>query len=171
MIGLGTWQLGADWGDVSEADAMAVLDAALANGVTLFDTADVYGDGRSEQLIAKFLRDRTEKPFVATKMGRRLDQVPENEAAYPEFSMFGELPAWGLYVRHASGIRLLHCAFRHPQAGFRPSLVFDDVKGLEIGDLKIPPGETAPAIVLKKLSSLEWKEKRIPGGHSLLQLP
>ena len=78
VIGLGTWQLGADWGDVSEADAMAVLDAALANGVTLFDTADVYGDGRSEQLIAKFLRDRTDKPFVATKMGRRMDQVPEN---------------------------------------------------------------------------------------------
>ncbi|HJP79125.1 MAG TPA: aldo/keto reductase [Pseudonocardiaceae bacterium] len=78
VIGLGTWQLGADWGDVSETDAMAVLDAALEQGVTLFDTADVYGDGRSEQLIAKFLRGRTDKPFVATKMGRRLDQVPEN---------------------------------------------------------------------------------------------
>jgi aryl-alcohol dehydrogenase-like predicted oxidoreductase len=78
VIGLGTWQLGADWGDVSENDAIAVLEAALERGVTLFDTADVYGDGRSEQLIAKFLRGRTDKPFVATKMGRRLDQVPEN---------------------------------------------------------------------------------------------
>jgi aryl-alcohol dehydrogenase-like predicted oxidoreductase len=78
VIGLGTWQLGADWGDVSETEAMAVLDAALAHGVTFFDTADVYGDGRSEQLIAKFLRGRTDKPFVATKMGRRMDQVPEN---------------------------------------------------------------------------------------------
>jgi aryl-alcohol dehydrogenase-like predicted oxidoreductase len=57
---------------------MAVLDAALARGVTFFDTADVYGDGRSEQLIAKFLRGRTDKPFVATKMGRRMDQVPAN---------------------------------------------------------------------------------------------
>ncbi|HEY4022529.1 MAG TPA: aldo/keto reductase [Pseudonocardiaceae bacterium] len=78
VIGLGTWQLGADWGEVSETDAMAVLDAALARGVTFFDTADVYGDGRSEQLIAKFLRGRTDKPLVATKMGRRMDQVPEN---------------------------------------------------------------------------------------------
>jgi aryl-alcohol dehydrogenase-like predicted oxidoreductase len=78
VIGLGTWQLGADWGEVSETDAMAVLDAALARGVTFFDTADVYGDGRSEQLIAKFLRGRTDKPFVATKMGRRMDQVPAN---------------------------------------------------------------------------------------------
>jgi aryl-alcohol dehydrogenase-like predicted oxidoreductase len=78
VIGLGTWQLGADWGDVSESDAMAVLDAALEHGVTLFDTADVYGDGRSEALIAKFLRGRADRPFVATKMGRRMDQVPEN---------------------------------------------------------------------------------------------
>ena len=78
VIGLGTWQLGADWGEVSETDAMAVLDAALEQGVTLFDTADVYGDGRSEQLIAKFLRGRADKPFVATKMGRRMDQVPQN---------------------------------------------------------------------------------------------
>ena len=78
VIGLGTWQLGADWGDVSESDAIAVLDAALEHGVTLFDTADVYGDGRSEQLIAKFLRGRADRPFVATKMGRRVDQVPAN---------------------------------------------------------------------------------------------
>ena len=51
VIGLGTWQLGADWGEVSEADAAAVLDASLASGVTFFDTADVYGDGRSESLL------------------------------------------------------------------------------------------------------------------------
>jgi len=48
VIGLGTWQLGADWGEVSEADARAVLQASVDNGVTFFDTADVYGDGRSE---------------------------------------------------------------------------------------------------------------------------
>lgn len=78
-IGLGTWQLGADWGDVEEKDALAVLDAAVESGVTFFDTADVYGDGRSEQTIATFLRGRPELDvLVATKMGRRLDQVPEN---------------------------------------------------------------------------------------------
>jgi aryl-alcohol dehydrogenase-like predicted oxidoreductase len=76
-VGLGTWQLGADWGDVSEGDALAVLGAAVDNGVTLFDTADVYGDGRSEALIGRFLRGRDDV-FVATKMGRRLPQEPEN---------------------------------------------------------------------------------------------
>ena len=56
VIGLGTWQLGADWGEVTEADALAMLDAAVEAGVTFLDTADVYGDGRSEQLIGRFLR-------------------------------------------------------------------------------------------------------------------
>ncbi|MFE6280846.1 aldo/keto reductase [Streptomyces sp. NPDC057877] len=79
VIGLGTWQLGADWGDVDEKDALAVLDAAAEAGVTFFDTADVYGDGRSEQTIATFLRGRPDLDvLVATKMGRRVDQIPEN---------------------------------------------------------------------------------------------
>lgn len=79
VIGLGTWQLGADWGDVSEADARAVLDASVDAGVTIFDTADVYGDGRSETLIGAYLADRPDlEVFVATKMGRRVPQVAEN---------------------------------------------------------------------------------------------
>lgn len=79
VVGLGTWQLGADWGDVDDKEAQAVLEAAIDSGVTFFDTADVYGDGRSEQTIAAFLRGRPELDiFVATKMGRRVDQIPEN---------------------------------------------------------------------------------------------
>jgi aryl-alcohol dehydrogenase-like predicted oxidoreductase len=79
VVGLGTWQLGADWGSVSEDDALAVLDAAVESGVTFLDTADVYGDGRSEQLIGRFLASRPGHGLtVATKMGRRVDQVPEN---------------------------------------------------------------------------------------------
>ena len=79
VVGLGTWQLGADWGDVSEADARAVLEAAVEAGVTFFDTADVYGDGRSETVIGRFLADHPDAGItVATKMGRRVDQVPEN---------------------------------------------------------------------------------------------
>lgn len=79
-VGLGTWQLGADWGNVSESDALAVLAASAEAGVTFFDTADVYGDGRSEQVIGKFMRDHgaAETITVATKMGRRMEQVPEN---------------------------------------------------------------------------------------------
>lgn len=79
VIGLGTWQLGADWGDVSEEEAIAVLSESLDAGVTLFDTADVYGDGRSETLIGRFLAGRPGHGVtVATKMGRRLPQEPEN---------------------------------------------------------------------------------------------
>jgi aryl-alcohol dehydrogenase-like predicted oxidoreductase len=75
VLGLGTWQLGADWGEVSEADAHAVLEAAVEAGVTFFDTADVYGDGRSEQVIGSFLAAHPDAGVtVATKMGRRAAQ-------------------------------------------------------------------------------------------------
>lgn len=71
-MGLGCWQLGGDWGTVSPQQAFAVLEAALASGVTFLDTADVYGDGRSEQLIGQFLRANPGLDVtVATKMGRR----------------------------------------------------------------------------------------------------
>ena len=77
VIGLGAWQLGADWGSVSEDDALATLGAAVDAGVSFIDTADVYGDGRSEQVIGAFIKDRPQLT-VATKMGRRVPQEPEN---------------------------------------------------------------------------------------------
>ena len=77
VIGLGTWQLGADWGEVDENDAFAVLDASAQAGVTFLDTADVYGDGRSEQLIGRYLASHPGlEVTVATKMGRRVPQEP-----------------------------------------------------------------------------------------------
>jgi len=79
-IGFGAWAIGGSWGDVSEADAKATLHAALDSGQSFIDTADVYGDGRSERLIRDVLRERGEKPFVATKAGRRLD--PHVAAGY-----------------------------------------------------------------------------------------
>ena len=79
IIGLGCWQLGGDWGQVDDADAMGVLHAALDAGVTFLDTADVYGDGRSELLIGRLLAERPDAALtVATKIGRRADpHVPE----------------------------------------------------------------------------------------------
>ncbi|KQQ93600.1 aldo/keto reductase [Arthrobacter sp. Leaf141] len=78
-VGLGTWQLGADWGNVDDAQAQELLAASAEAGVTFFDTADVYGDGKSEQAIGKFLKDNPGLDItVATKMGRRMDQKPEN---------------------------------------------------------------------------------------------
>jgi aryl-alcohol dehydrogenase-like predicted oxidoreductase len=79
VVGLGTWQLGADWGEVTDAEARDVLEAATAAGVTFLDTADVYGDGRSEQVIGGFVRDHPDLDLVVgTKMGRRAEQVPES---------------------------------------------------------------------------------------------
>lgn len=73
-IGFGAWAIGGSWGEVSEADAKAALHAALDSGTTFIDTADVYGDGRSERIIAAVLKERGgARPFVATKAGRRLD--------------------------------------------------------------------------------------------------
>ena len=78
VVGLGAWQLGGDWGSVSEDDAVAVLHAAVDAGVTFIDTADVYGDGRSERLVGRLLAERPDAGLtVATKMGRRVEQRPE----------------------------------------------------------------------------------------------
>ena len=79
VVGLGTWQLGADWGEVNGSEALAILEAAVESGVTFLDTADVYGDGRSEQLIGRFLASGSApRVMVATKMGRRVAQDPEH---------------------------------------------------------------------------------------------
>lgn len=69
-IGLGTWQLGGSWGDVTESDALETLRTAVSSGVNFLDTADVYGDGRSEKIIGKFLKETRAPLFVATKLGR-----------------------------------------------------------------------------------------------------
>ncbi len=69
-VGLGTWQLGAGWGNVSEEDAMATLRTAYEAGTTFFDTADVYGMGRAEKFIGKFLKETKAPVYVATKLGR-----------------------------------------------------------------------------------------------------
>lgn len=72
-IGFGTWAIGAAWGEVNDDEAVAALHAALDVGVDFLDTADVYGDGRSERLIARVLKERGgETPYIATKAGRRL---------------------------------------------------------------------------------------------------
>jgi aryl-alcohol dehydrogenase-like predicted oxidoreductase len=93
-IGFGAWAIGGAWGDVSMQDAKAALHAALDEGMTFIDTADVYGDGRSEQIIAEVLKERGgARPFVATKLGRRAAPhvaeaySKENLTAYVERSL------------------------------------------------------------------------------------
>ncbi len=69
-VGLGTWQIGGSWGTVGDRTAMEILQTATQKGMTFFDTADVYGDGRSERLLGQFLKQHPEKIYVATKLGR-----------------------------------------------------------------------------------------------------
>jgi len=83
-VGLGTWEVGSDWGDVSEAEGREAVRTALDAGVNFLDTADVYGDGRSERVIREMLDeyDPDERVYVATKAGRRLD--PHDAERYDE---------------------------------------------------------------------------------------
>jgi aryl-alcohol dehydrogenase-like predicted oxidoreductase len=126
VIGLGTWQLGADWGQVSESDALAVLDAAAESGITFLDTADVYGDGRSERLIGKFLAGNPGLPvMVATKMGRRVDQDPALYAA-PNFRAWTDRSRANLGVDRLDLVQL-HCP---PTAVYSLDALYDALDAL-----------------------------------------
>jgi aryl-alcohol dehydrogenase-like predicted oxidoreductase len=72
-IGLGCWQIGADWGEVREDKAKEVLKSSFENGVNFFDTADVYGMGRSEKFVGEFIKSVSERIYVATKAGRQIN--------------------------------------------------------------------------------------------------
>ena len=86
-IGFGAWAIGGSWGETDDRQSLAAMDAAVDAGVTFFDTADVYGDGRSERLIGKLLHERAEELVVATKFGRR---APQEVAQYS----YANLRAW-----------------------------------------------------------------------------
>ncbi|WP_203135323.1 aldo/keto reductase [Microbacterium sp. JZ31] len=126
-IGLGTWQLGADWGDVAQSDAFAVLDAAYASGVTIFDTADVYGDGRSEQTIGEWRRANPDaQVFVATKMIRRADAPDLAHATLENFR------AWTDRSRENLGVDTLDLVQLHCPTSdvYDADRVFDDLDTL-----------------------------------------
>lgn len=90
----------------------------------------------------------------------RLDQVPEKEKDYPEFSMFGELPAWGFYVRHASGLTFKNIKLTLDNYDFRPAFIFDDVDGLNMEKIKLPHQGKEQIILYKsKNDQLDSKAK------------
>jgi len=127
VIGLGTWQFsGNDWGDVSDAAASAVLDAAAESGITLFDTADVYGDGQSERRIGAWLAANPSwRGTVATKMGRRVEQRHEHYNA-------ANFRAWLNRSRTNLGVETidlvqLHCP---PSSVYGDDAVFDALDAL-----------------------------------------
>ncbi|MET1054969.1 MAG: glycosyl hydrolase family 28 protein [Pedobacter sp.] len=87
-----------------------------------------------------------------------LSKIPEMADEYPEFSMFGELPAWALYVRHAAGITIKNSKFRFLADDFRSPLVFDDVKKVYINKLNLASGNRAPAVILHKVTQHYFKK-------------
>jgi polygalacturonase len=91
-----------------------------------------------------------------------LAKVPENLDGYPEFSMFGELPAWGFYVRHTDGLQLKNVTVSYKDEDFRPSMVFDDVNGLELSDVVIPTAKEMPVLVLKNVKNYSLKQVQLP---------
>ena len=126
VAGVGTWQLGADWGAVEEKDALAVLDAAAQEGVTFFDTADVYGDGRSETVIGRWTKENPGAGvLVATKMGRRVEQLPEHYTA-------ANFRAWTDRSRRNLGVERLDLVQLHcpPSAVIESDAVFDALDAL-----------------------------------------
>ena len=117
-IGFGSWGIGADWGPVSDRDALATLGEALDRGIDFIDTADVYGDGRAERLIAEALRSRDGKrPIVATKAGKRLK--PHVAAGYnlENLASFVERSLKNLAVETLDLVQL-HCP--PPEVFYRP---------------------------------------------------
>ncbi|MFV2197806.1 aldo/keto reductase [Nocardiopsis sp. LOL_012] len=123
-VGFGAWQIGGTWGQVTEDDALAALHAAADSGVTFFDTADVYGDGRSERLVGRLLKERPGLT-VATKMGRRADQRPANYN--PD-----HFRAWNDRSRDNLGVDTvdlvqLHCP---PREVIDTDAVFDDLDAM-----------------------------------------
>jgi|SRR5665213_1340744 len=118
-ISFGAWAIGGAWGKVSDQESLAALHAALDGGVNFFDTADVYGDGRSERLLAKLKKERRENFYIATKAGRRPPvQTPE---AYNRKN----LAAWinrSLKNLNADTIDLLQLHCPHPEVFYRPEV-------------------------------------------------
>ncbi|MEM8874151.1 MAG: aldo/keto reductase [Planctomycetota bacterium] len=107
-MGLGCWQIGGNWGEVTDETALDVLVAAREGGVDFFDTADVYGDGRSEKLIGRFLRERDANVTVATKLGRRGDPTDPATVSYERLAAYTERSLANLGVG-AIDLTQLHC--------------------------------------------------------------
>jgi aryl-alcohol dehydrogenase-like predicted oxidoreductase len=127
-ISLGTWAFGGEWGSVAEDDAYAALNRAIDLGVNFLDTADVYGDGRSEKLIGRLLKDRpNDEIFIATKAGRRLDPHTAEGYNYENLSTFVARSLQNLGVDTLDLLQL-HCP---PTEAYRQDSTFEALDRLQ----------------------------------------
>jgi aryl-alcohol dehydrogenase-like predicted oxidoreductase len=125
-ISFGAWAIGGAWGNVNDQESLAALHAALDGGVNFFDTADVYGDGRSERLMAKLRKERKEKFYVATKTGRRLNPHTADGYNRQNLTAFIERSLKNLDT-YAIDLLQLHCP--PTEVYYRPEVfgVLDDL--------------------------------------------
>src|SRR5215831_3267137 len=117
-ISFGSWAIGSAWGDVDDRESLAALHRAVDLGVNFFDTADVYGDGRSERLLARLKLERSEEIIIATKAGRRLDPHVASGYTRQNLSDFIDRSLRNLET-DALDLLQLHCppseVYYHPQ--------------------------------------------------------
>ena len=125
-VSFGAWAIGGTWGNVKDEESLAALYRALDLGVNFFDTADVYGDGRSEQLLARLRRERSDPFYVATKAGRRLDPHVAGGYTRENLTAFVESSLKNLEVE-ALDLLQLHCP---PTEVFYMPEVFDGLDRL-----------------------------------------
>ncbi len=125
-ISFGAWAIGGTWGDVQDSESLAALERALDLGVNLFDTADGYGDGHSEQLLAKLRKERSESFYVATKVGRRLNPHIASGYNKENLTAFVERSLKNLEMETLDLLQL-HCP--PTEVFYRPE-VFDILDGL-----------------------------------------
>jgi len=125
-ISFGAWAIGGSWGTVSDKESLDALNRAIDLGVNFIDTADVYGDGRSERLVAQLKRDRREKVFIATKAGRRLDPHTADGYNKKNLTRFIERSLKNL---NADAIDLLQLHCPPTEVYYRPEVfgVLDDL--------------------------------------------
>ena len=127
-IGFGAWAIGGTWGEVTLEDAKATLHAALDAGLTFIDTADVYGDGRSERIIAEVLAERGGvRPFVATKAGRRLNPHVAEAYTGPAIEAFIDRSLKNLNVERLDLVQL-HCP---PTPVYSDSAMFEALAAIK----------------------------------------
>ncbi|MBL7817084.1 MAG: glycoside hydrolase family 28 protein [Saprospiraceae bacterium] len=116
--------------------------------VTLENIEITYG-GRGDKNIAHIPLDK-------------ITTIPENPAQYPEFSMFGELPAWGFYMRHTEGVTMKNVKVKYIEEDFRPAFVFDDAKNIKLTDVDIATAKELPVIFLNNTEGVIFKNLKMP---------
>jgi parallel beta-helix repeat protein len=116
--------------------------------VTIENIEIVYGGG-ADKKVAYFSIDT-------------LNRIPERVPNYPEFSMFGELPAWGFYVRHVEGLQMKNIRLSYKEDDFRQACIFDDVKNLLINGLNIPSAKEYPVILMNKVTGQKLENVQLP---------